>query len=233
MRKMKSFINPLAFLEVDHPLGEPEIPSSERILEFLCPPNSDTDPATLIKRYRELSPEPVRLFAAPFEERILDKLIWPLRHAKASYMVGNYLSVIALCGMVAEMVSLLAWSISETQLNGRLMTEADEKSLFGSTVEKLGQERRVQILWAYGLIDADGKRRFDTARETRRKYLHLWSQDHDSLPKDAVRIYHAALVLVVGVIGQDVQDGKILINSRLVKYLERKGVYQPRDESAD
>lgn len=175
----------------------------------------------------------MRLFAAPFEERILDKLIWPLRHAKASYMVGNYLSVIALCGMVAEMVSLLAWSISETQLNGRLMTEADEKSLFGSTVEKLGQERRVQILWAYGLIDADGKRRFDTARETRRKYLHLWSQDHDSLPKDAVRIYHAALVLVVGVIGQDVQDGKILINSRLVKYLERKGVYQPRDESAD
>jgi hypothetical protein len=54
--------------------------------------------------FHQISPEPVRLVAVPAEQRILDKLAWPLRHAKASYMVGNYLAVIALYGM-AEMVA--------------------------------------------------------------------------------------------------------------------------------
>jgi hypothetical protein len=49
----------------------------------------------------------------------LDRLVWPLRHAKASYMVGNYLAVIALTGMVAEMVALLQWEVAEISLNCR------------------------------------------------------------------------------------------------------------------
>jgi hypothetical protein len=54
-------------------------------------------------------------------------------------------------------------------------------------------------------------------------------QDHDSLPGDARKSYHAAVALVATVIGQDFSDGKIVINPRLVGYLERKGVYQPRE----
>ena len=37
------------------------------------------------------------------------------------------------------------------------------------------------------------------------------------------------MALVATVIGQDFSDGKIVINPRLVGYLERKGVYQPRE----
>ena len=68
---------------------------------------------SLIKRYKEISKEKVRFFAAPAEERILNKLVWPLRNAKASYMVGNYLGTIALCGMVSEMVAILLFDISD------------------------------------------------------------------------------------------------------------------------
>ena len=117
-------------------------------MRFLCPANEPLNLDTILARYKEISTEPVRLFLAPAEQRILDKLVWPLRHAKASYMVGNYLSVIALCGMVAEMVAILLWEIADQQLNGQLMTNQDEKALFGSEFEKLGQERRVSILSA-------------------------------------------------------------------------------------
>ena len=111
-------------------------------------------------------------------------------------------------------------------------TAESEKTLFGSTFEKLGQERRLQVLATYGLIDAAGRGRFSTIRETRRGYLHLWSQDHDSLPGDAIKSYHAAVALVATVIGQDFSDGKVVINARLVRYLERNGVYHPREEQA-
>jgi hypothetical protein len=80
------------------------------------------------------------------------------------------------------------------------------------------------------LIDAAARGRFNTIRETRRGYLHLWSQDHDSLPGDAIRSYHAAVALVATTIGQEFSDGKVVISQPLVKYLERQGVYQSRDE---
>jgi hypothetical protein len=184
-----------------------------------------------VQRYKEISSEPVVLAIVPAEQRILDKLVWPLRHAKASYMVGNYLAVIALAGMVAEMVALLRWEVAEISLHGRPMTGDDEKALFGTTFERLEQERRLHVLAAYGLIDAAAKGRFETIKETRRGYLHLWSQDHDSLPRDAIKSYHAAVALVATTIGQEFRDGKIVINQPLVEYLERRGVYKPREES--
>jgi hypothetical protein len=234
MRLMNAWINPLAFLDVDGPRvpDAPEQPSPQNVLEFICPPGTASDVAALVARYQEIASEPVALAVVPAEQRILDKLVWPLRHAKASYMVGNYLAVIALAGMVAEMVALLRWELAEISLNGRPMTSDDEKALFGTAFERLGQERRLQVLFAYGLIDAAAKGRFDTIKETRRGYLHLWSQDHESLPKDAIKSYHAAVALVATTIGQDFRDGKIVISQPLVKYLERHGVYQPQDEQS-
>jgi hypothetical protein len=227
--RFSAWINPLAFLEVDEPWASAQdaTPTAETILSFLCPPGTPADSASLITRYKRISTEPVRLFAAPAEPRILEKLVWPLRHAKASYVVGNNLAVVALCGMVSEMVALLHWQLADVSLNGRPMTSEDETALFGSSFEKLGQDRRVRLLTAYGLVVPAVVQMFDTIRLTRRKYLHLWSQDHGRLADDAVTCYHAAVGLVVSVIGQDVKDGAIILNPRLVKYLERQGMYEP------
>jgi hypothetical protein len=68
---------------------------------------------------------------------------------------------------------------------------------------------------------------FDVIRTRRRRYLHLWSQDHERLPGDAVEVYKAGVALVVRVIGQDVVDGKLRLNPRLMKYLERSGLFEP------
>ena len=113
-RVFKAWINPLAFIEVEFPsAGEPASISPDTILSFLCPPGTPDDAKSLVERYKRISTGP-KLFAAPAEPRILEKLVWPLRHAKASYVVGNNLSVVALCGMVAEMVAVLLWQLADT-----------------------------------------------------------------------------------------------------------------------
>ena len=228
----KIWLNPLQLIDVDEPwatLSEKELKAKD-LIKFLCTPGIESDEKGLIQRYREISQEKKRLFAAPAEERILEKLVWPLRHAKASYMVGNYLGTISLSGMVSEMVAMLLFEMSDLSLNNRSMNNKDEKALFGSPFEKLGQHRRVEVLHAFSIIDDDTKADFDLIRTTRRKYLHLWSQDHESIPKDACNSYNAAVSIVVKAIGQDIRDGMLMINPKLVKYLERSGVYKPEED---
>lgn len=228
-------VNPLQFLEVDEPWAKlPDLKlTPERVIAFLCTPGIETELSSLADRYREISTEPKRLFAAPAEPRILEKLVWPLRHAKASYMVGNYLGTISLCGMVAEMVAGLIFDMGEIRMNDKLIKEEEQKRLFGSTFEKLSQNRRTEVLSAYGLIDVEMKAELDLIRTKRRRYLHLWSQDHELLPGDARETYHAAVGIVVRTLGQDVKDGKILLSPQLLKYLDRKGVYKPRGGDGD
>ncbi|MFA6054752.1 MAG: hypothetical protein WC769_05185 [Thermodesulfovibrionales bacterium] len=227
------FLNPLQFIEVDEPwaTARPQELTPEAILDFVCTPGIGSDVKSIISRYKKISTEKPRLFAAPHEQRILDKLIWPLRHAKAGYMVGNYVGTIALCGMVGEMVAVLLYEISTFSLNNKPMTEQDEINIFGRRFEKLGQERRVQVLHAYGVIDTQLQKAFELIRITRNKYLHLWSQDHDQLPNDAIASYNAAIVIAVSAIGQNIQDGKLILNPSLVKYLAQKGIYKDKEET--
>lgn len=228
------FINPLQFLDIDEPwasAGNREV-RPESILNFVCTPGIGADLESMISRYKEISIEKPRLFAAPNEQRILDKLVWPLRHAKAAYMCGNFLGTIALCGMVAEMVAMLLFEIANINLNNRPMSEKDQAAVFGSKFEKLSQERRVQVLSAYGVINDNVDEGFKVIRTTRRQYLHLWSQDHEKLPTDAIKCFQAAVILVVSAIGQDIKDGKLLLNPSIVKYLEKKGLYTDKDESS-
>ncbi|MCH8836571.1 MAG: hypothetical protein IIA60_02090 [Candidatus Marinimicrobia bacterium] len=229
------YINPLAFLEVDEPWADLQKKpvTHNDVLEFICRPSQDRSVDTLVSRYKEISTEPKRLFAAPAEERILDKLVWPLKNAKASYMIENYLGTIALAGMVSEMVAILMYELAEFTLNQKPVTEAKQRSLFGSTFEKLGQTRRVQVLSSLDFIDDETESAFKNIRMIRRNYLHLWSQDHTELPKDAISAFQSAVSLIIKVIGQDIEDGKIRLNPAMARYLEKKGLYRNKsDESA-
>jgi hypothetical protein len=234
-RLISGWVNPLAFLEVDEPWASATkaAPTVEAVLRFLCPADQGADLDKIVARYREISTEPLRLHFAPAEQRLLDKLVWPLRHAKASYMVGNYLATLALCGMVGEMVAILLWEIADRQVNGRAIGSDDEKALFGAKFERLGQERRVAILGAYGAITDEARQHFERIRLARRRYLHLWSEDHEKLPGDAVACFQSAASLVVAAIGQDIRGGRLVLNPRLAQYLERRGLYEPLEDPDD
>jgi len=225
---IKGFINPLAFLEVDSPwapMGDTKV-SVEAILNYICP---TTNPDTLIAKYKEISIENPRLNIVPAEDRILEKLIWPLKHAKASYMLGNPLGTISLCGMVAEMVAILYFDISDTKINGEKIDEQKQKLLFGCKFEKLGQERRIKTLRFFNIISQETEDKFHKIRNIRRKYLHLWSQDHQRVSTDSIEIFKATTSIVAEIIGQDFIYGRIKINPSILRYLEKTGTYEPED----
>ena len=109
-------------------------------MRFLCTPGTKSDIESLIDRYHEINKESQGFFIAPSDERILSKIIWSLRNAKACYMVGNYLGAISLCGMVAEMLAILIYEISNIYINNKPIDKELEVGLFGSCFERLGQE---------------------------------------------------------------------------------------------
>ena len=184
----------------------------------------------LIEKYREVSVENPRLNVVPAEDRILEKLIWPLRHAKASYMVGNHLGTISLCGMVAEMVAILYFDISDVVIGSEKLDESKQKLMFGCSFEKLGQDRRIKILRVFKIINQETAEKFHKIRTTRRKYLHLWSQDHDRLSTDAIEVFTASASIVAEIIGQGItKEGCFKLNPKIVNYLKKTGVFEPED----
>lgn len=213
------FVNPLAFLEIDS-LQNQSV-TTEHILKYLCAPGSSSDVPNLVQQYKKINVETPRLFAAPAEARLLDRLIWPLRHSKGNFMVGNFMGTISLCGMVSEMAAILAFDLNDARLNNAALDEKQQKALFGSTFENLGQKRRIEILKAYGMIDEPLKQAFDRIRTKRRRYLHLWSADHASMETDAIECFEAAVRIVVSVLGLSADNGKLILRSEIYGYLAK------------
>ena len=83
--------------------------------------------------------------------------------------------------MVSEMTAILMYEVRGFQINGKPSDEQTQRRVFGSTVEKLGQERRVELLFGIGLITDAERTNFSVVREIRRNYLHLLSQSHERL----------------------------------------------------
>ena len=224
---IKGTVNPLSFIAVDYGGADPTL---EEVLKFLCPPAVSSDVESLIQRYQAIGPPPHALAVVPAEPEILNKILLPLRQAKASYVIGNYLAVIALCGMVAEMVAIFLWELESEKLNK--LTKENQKKRFKKTFETeeeleqwfegRGQKERTKRLLEFELIKPDTKSSFDEIRETRRKYLHFLSQDQDSLPEDAIDLFHKAESLVAIAVGAEgFHDGKVILSNKLIEYLKR------------
>lgn len=111
MPVLPAWINPLQCPEFDLQAADSPTPGADRLLDYLFAPEDDRSPDAFVLRYREIAAVPGTLFIAPKEPTILEKLIWPLRHAKGCYALANCLGCIALCGMVGEMVAILLWDI--------------------------------------------------------------------------------------------------------------------------
>jgi hypothetical protein len=223
------FLNPLTLSELHlvPATDNGSLPSQDAVLKYLCMPDADSDSESIISRYYEILQESVQLHVAPNDERILEKLVWPLKNAICCYMLGNYLGTIALCGMVAEMISILKFEISNITIDGRPVDSSLQKEIFGREFERLGQERRVKVLAAFSLIDDEQEAHFDTKRTARRRYLHFLSHDHKTLRSDALAVFRSAISILVDTIGQDVVDGNFVFKPDMMKYLEQKGLARP------
>ncbi|MGE3425039.1 MAG: hypothetical protein AB7N24_23570 [Dehalococcoidia bacterium] len=227
------WINPLKCPEIDLLPRLPDAkapgatPAADRLLDYLQAPEADRSCAAFVARYEEIAAVADPLPIVPAEPTILEKLVWPLRHAKGSYALANYLGCIALCGMVGEMVAILLWDICKVSLQGHPMTDAEQRAMFSSTFEKLGQARRTEVLHALKLVDDGTKTAFDELRGIRSRYLHLLSQPHAQVATDARRAYDNALKVVAVVLGQTFHQGAVALRPELMAYLVEKGIVKP------
>lgn len=227
-----SYFSPLLFKEAEDFLNaNKEPPNYEDIIKYFCRPEEDSSIDSILKRYSEIREVAKSLFAVPVEDKILFKLIWPLKHAIVSYTVGNYLGTIALCGLVAEMATMLLFEISPIQINNRPLGEDEGKEIFGNTFERLGQKRRIDVLHGYNIITDDQAKSLHSIRETRNPYLHRFTQDHTKLSSEAKDAFHATVSFIVEVIGQGIDSqGRIILNPKILSYLSQRGLLESPDQ---
>ena len=223
MALMDVWVNPLQILEIDEPWA-PDLRGNitpEVFLSFLSTPTTSSSPDVLAARYREISIERERLFAAPLDDRIMRHIVWPLRHAKAAYTVGNHLATIAISGVVAEKMALLLWDVFGS---ASLENEAKvRKELGRGTFENADQARRVAALRAANLIAADERHAYSAIRTARREHMHIWSGASDSdMALSAVQMFDNAVFIVVRGFGFGVVDGVLQLKQGIIDYITRK-----------
>ena len=224
--KMDMFINPLSFVEANgyvHGRAQKK-PTYEEVLRYLCGAAFPHDLDTLLARYETLSKkEQARFDITPVVREFTEGLVWPLHHAKASYLLGNYLGTIAVCGMVCEMLAMLLYEMHPFFVDGKPISRSGEEKVFGGKFQDLPQKRRVGILHTFGLMKDEIKGRFDSVRDTRNKYLHPAPNAEYASQADAEDVYVSTLFLLVKVTGYTIRSGKICFAPQFLKWLRRRG----------
>jgi len=170
------FLGPLTFPKMStFPGQKPEEITNEDILNYLCSETIVPSIDHYTKSYKHISENINKLFMVPSEYEILNKLIYPLKRAIGSYMVGNYLGAIAICGMVSEMAIIFHYDTLKIKIN-KQDSEDVVKKLYNTTFERLGQDRRVKFLNVLGFLSDEMVKQFNIVRNCRNEYLHSLSK---------------------------------------------------------
>jgi len=227
-------VGPLAFPEFQNIPGQkPKKITLEDVIKNLCAENIVYDIENFKKNYEHITENINKLFIVPTEYRILNKLIYPLKSAIRSYVTGNYLSTIALCGMVAEMAIIFHFETLKIKINDQ-NAETFVKKLYNRNFEKIGQDQRVRFLNALGFLDDNAVKSFDIIRECRREYLHFLSKDLENVAPDAKKTFDATLEIVVKILGVRIgEPGKMVLNQNIIEYLESKGLVEKSNDKND
>lgn len=220
-------LKPLNFLRAEaESLAEKGYPSADEILVFLCGTYS-AKPEKIVARYSELH-EGIRIQAVPLVDYIHKKIVIPLLQAQSSYMAANFIATIALCGIVAEMLSNLAWELFHPHLRieKKELTVEMQKALFGMPVENMTQEARLNLLLAVNVLTDSTYQKFKRVKDVRNEYVHF----HKTNPTDqtqkeqAAEMFRLIQELVCDVIGQDFSNGSFNLNQAMFEYLQRQGM---------
>jgi len=220
---VRAVLNPLRFPEADRIEKAPEEHQSQSdcgaMLRYLCE-GVISEPRNLARRYREITSGAPEIVLAPAQPEIVEKIIVPLHGAVTSYMLGSYHGTLALCGLVGEMLAIFIFDIHDIRAGSVPLDAATQGRLFGKSFEKLGQERRIRVLRAFGVIGEALEAKFERLKNLRNKHLHLLSQDTKTLPDDAREAFRLAVELAELVFRVEFDDGKAKLRPQLMRYLD-------------
>ena len=221
MPRVNVFVNPLRIFEWDDPVAIrdlPPDPTPQRLLQFLCTPGVQSDIAGYRERYRDISDIDNELFMSFHEPELNENVFWPLRQAKASYLTGNYVGAISLCGLVGEMMAILIHELKNA--------DESERDKF----EDAGQAHRVRILKEKGWISPSLVQMFGDIRGIRNRYLHVWNATESRVREDAGRSYEIANRLIKEAMGISFNSGAITFSPELAEYLKARRVVRQEGE---
>jgi hypothetical protein len=155
----------------------------------------------------------------------IKKLLKPIEDSSKSYSLGLYSASIALSGVAAESLEVLLWEMHGVSMQGKSMSEDQEKAVLGRKFERLEQSRRIEILSAFGWINADQKTLFHQIREARNRYLHSWAENFEKEREDALTCYTNAFKLFRQITGVKLKDASsIESNPLLTKWMNKQKI---------
>jgi hypothetical protein len=198
--------------------------SIESLLEFLCTPDIGSDAENILRRFQTISQNSPQLAIVPHEPSVLERFYWPLRNAKASFVLGNYLSTIALCGFVAEMVAIFLLEDAEQNESQGHSIDLKVQHLSKDQIGSMRQVERVKLLFKNRVISEEMKDAYTRVRKIRRQSLHYFSDAHKDLSRDAVEAFSNAANIVQMATVQTVQDGGLILAPALIRLLSREGI---------
>lgn len=228
-------LKPLNFMAAEDFVDKDSLPGAETILAFCCGKHS-AKPEKVVARYKKLH-EGIRIQAVPSVEYIDKKIIVPLLQAQSCFMTANFIATIALCGIVAEMLSNLAWEIYQPYLRigKKEITAEMHKALFGMPVENMTQDARINLLLAVEVISEQTFDKFKRVKDVRNEYVHF----HKTNPSEqtqklqATEMFQLIQELVCDVIGQDFSNGRFNLNQAMFEYLQRRDLIKPFPSTAE
>lgn len=182
------------------------------------------------ERTKALAAHDHELNAVPRESLLLHRIVWPLRAAKQSFILGNFLGCIALCGTISEMLAILRFEVSTHAQS----TSGSQKRLYGNRFDRLGQSRRLDVLSEHELYEPEQVHLAREIKKIRDRYLHALDAPFETSEDDAVEIYGATVQLVdamIAVRGSS-PPGSVAPGSHLIQYLRDQGVLRLADSAA-
>jgi hypothetical protein len=209
-------------VEFDDPNAADLLSSMQHFLGVGLPITKDQ-----FDRFKRLCIEETSLTIVPTGAMLFENIFHPLRLAKKSYILGDYLSTISLCGMVGEMLALFIFKMKTTPPNGKEIPEDVQKTKWGTLFERLGQEKRIDALQKLTYIDDATARKLDFLRSARRPYFHFWEKKFDNLESDSHEMYLKAVSLVSSVFDLRIEPPMLKVSDTVLRFLEQSGETVP------
>ena len=181
------------------------------LLRAFCSSHAPSD-TYCKKRYVEISEFDEQLQFFIEEQGLMENVFGPLRQAKTNYILGNYVGSIALCGIVAEKMAILIYRMNKP--NSTKLEDFDKE---------YSQAKRIRVLQEESLIEDNSAEDFDYIREARRSFLHHWLTPEEGTAEQTLRAYAAAIRLVLVVVDYKNVDGRLILNSKFMKFLDDRG----------
>ncbi len=219
----------LEMLRLDGLTEVSDTPDSRHLLDLLGAEPGIATIESIRSRTEALAAHDRDLKAVPREQLILRRIVWPLRAAKQSYILGNYLGCIALCGTISEMLAVLRFEVS---LHAKC-SSGSQKRLYGSRFDRLGQSRRIDVLSELGLYVGEDVDLSRGIKEIRDRYLHALNVPVENIEADATSIYRATVLIVDSMVAVrgGLRPGTVAPGEHLIEFLKDRGTLTFVDES--